>query len=341
MPKSLIKRVSESKLIIFLLLIFGLGFFLRVYRIDSLLGFYYDQGRDALIIQEFLQRGKLFLIGPATGGIEGFFRGPWYYWLITPFYFLGKGNPVCPAVFLVLTVVFSLFLLYKLGEKLSGEGTGLIALLIGSFSYYLVNASRWLSNPTPMFLVSVLLVYSLFLILEGKKLAWLLLAFLLGMGMQFGGLAELFYFHAVLVFAIWQRKNFPGFKILILSFFLLCLVFAPQVFFDIRHQGILSTAIKKFLFEKESFRISFWVVLKVRTVFYFNLFASKIFPFNKILSGVTFVVVFLNAWRKRKEIFSNKYFVTLSLLLGAPLIGMVFFKATTVMFTIIILRAIT
>src|SRR3989337_859181 len=109
-----------------------LAFFVRVYRIDKLLGFYFDQGRDALVIWDFWKNGKLFLIGPTTG-IEGVFRGPWYYWLITPFYILGKGNPVWPSVFLSLTTVVGIFLAYKLADKLAGKWAGIIAAIVGSF----------------------------------------------------------------------------------------------------------------------------------------------------------------------------------------------------------------
>jgi hypothetical protein len=63
----------------------------RVYRIDQVLGFYFDQGRDANVILDLLQFHKFFLIGPTTG-IAGIFRGPFYYYLITPAYFLGNGS---------------------------------------------------------------------------------------------------------------------------------------------------------------------------------------------------------------------------------------------------------
>src|SRR3990170_231651 len=75
--------------ILFTLLL--LAFLVRIYRIDSLLGFYFDQGRDANVIWDLWHKGKFFLIGPTTG-IEGVFRGPWYYWLIAPFYLLARGD---------------------------------------------------------------------------------------------------------------------------------------------------------------------------------------------------------------------------------------------------------
>jgi 4-amino-4-deoxy-L-arabinose transferase-like glycosyltransferase len=119
---------------LFLTIIFFLALFLRVYRIQDLLGFWYDQGREALVIWDFIHKGKFFLIGPTTG-IAGIFRGPWYYWILTPFYFLGQGDPVYPAIFQVLTTLFSIYLLYKIALKYFGRLTAYISLTIASFSY--------------------------------------------------------------------------------------------------------------------------------------------------------------------------------------------------------------
>ncbi|MDP1743191.1 MAG: hypothetical protein Q8L51_00205, partial [Candidatus Amesbacteria bacterium] len=52
----------------------------------------------------------------------------------------------------------------------------------------------------------------------------------------------------------------------------------PQIIFDIRHDNILSDNITNFLFEKDSFRIGFLDVIKLRIPFYFNTYFSNIFP---------------------------------------------------------------
>src|SRR3989337_4109328 len=179
-----------------------LAFFVRVYRIDKLLGFYYDQGRDALVIWDFWKNGKLFLIGQTTG-IEGVFRGPWYYWLIAPFYLVARGDPVWPSVFLSATTVAAIFLSYKIAEKVAGKWAGILAVGIGSFSLYLVYASRWLSNPTPMLLISMIFVYSLFEVLDGKKWAWVLAVFMVGLAMAVGSAAQIFYFLGLAVFGVY------------------------------------------------------------------------------------------------------------------------------------------
>ncbi len=80
----------------FLLAILAISLFLRTFRTTEYLGFWYDQGRDALIIADLLENKKWFLIGPTTG-IEGIFLGPFYYYFIAPFYLLGNGDPAYPA----------------------------------------------------------------------------------------------------------------------------------------------------------------------------------------------------------------------------------------------------
>lgn len=323
---SLKSETSRHPIVYFFLAVILLAaLFVRVYRLDQLLAFYYDQGRDALVIWQFWNEGKLFLIGPTTG-IEGIFRGPWYYWLIAPFYLLGGGNPIWPSVFLALTSVLAIGLLFYLASKVVGRLAGFIAVIIASFSYILIITSRWLSNPTPMLLISMLLIFFMFLVMEGKKWAWIGIALMLGMAMQFGSAAEVFYFPGVAVFALWQRSNLPNKKILALSFLVLLVLFLPQIIFDLKHDGILRTAIKQFLLEEESFRTSFWDVVQNRINLYQSVFLSKLFPTDPMARKLSLILVFIALVVGAKSIWGNKYFRTALLILTAPLLGMFFFQ---------------
>lgn len=320
------KEIRTHKLVyLFLAIILSLAFFVRVYRVDQILGFYYDQGRDALVIWDLWHNGKFFLIGPTTG-IEGIFRGPWYYWLIAPFYLIGNGNPVWSSVFLAFTTVVAVALIYLLGAMVLSRITGLLAAFIASFPFYLVYASRWLSNPTPMFLISMLLVLSMFLVLQGRKWAWVLIGFILGLSMQFGSAAELFYFPAVLVFAVWQRDKLPSPKVTLFAFCFLLITFLPQIIFDLRHDGVLSDGIKRFLFTEKSFGGSTAWIIETRVPFYFDVFNNKLFLSRHnpgfVLGAILLFVIFI----KRKIIFSNEKFLTLCILFVTPLVGMLFFR---------------
>ena len=323
MLKRIKKLITPS--FIFLSIILIIAFFIRVYRIDQLLGFYYDQGRDALVIWDLIHSHKFFLIGPTTG-IAGIFRGPWYYWLITPFYWLGKGNPIYPSIFLSFTTIIALFLSYKIGERIGGKVVGFLTVIIGGFSYDMMMASRWLSNPTPMFLISMVFLYSLFMILDGKKWAWIITGFFAGLAMQFGSATEVFYFPALLIFIIWQRKNLPSWKIILLSLGALAITVLPQVLFDFKHDGILSKNIYNFIFTKGSFKASFWQIVQIRLPFYYTIFASKLFSANQLLSKIFISISALLLVIKGKSLFKNKNFLIVFIFFLSPLIGMLFFQ---------------
>ena len=181
-----------KKFSILLVLILIFGFFLRVYNIENTLGFYFDQGRDALIIWDLWHNGNLFLIGPTTG-IAGIFRGPFYYYLIAPFYLIGAGNPVWPSVFLSITTVVASFFGFYLGKKIHSNTAGIIMAVFSSVSFNIVMASRWLSNPTPMLLLSMLLVFFMLVVAEGKKWGWYGISTVLGLSLfSFGSASEVF-----------------------------------------------------------------------------------------------------------------------------------------------------
>lgn len=324
MFKKIVKKYfSFENILVFIILAASL--FVRVYRISKLLGFYYDQGRDALVVWDLLYKGKFFLIGPTTG-IEGIFRGPWYYWLITPFYFLGKGNPVYPSVFLSLTTVFSIYILYKLTKEIAGKTAGFISIIIASFSYTLVYSSRWLSNPTPMFLISMLFVGSLLLILRKNKWGFSLATFLIGMAMQFGSAAEVFYIPAFIIFCIWQRKKLPKLKYILLGILMFGLVFLPQIIFDLRHNFILSKNIINFVVLEKSFKLSFWEIAKVRIPFYYDVFTSKIWAERKIFEILLMLFGAISAVINWKKLWNKDLFKIVILLLVSPIIGMFFFQ---------------
>jgi 4-amino-4-deoxy-L-arabinose transferase-like glycosyltransferase len=303
-----------------LIAILSLASFLRFFRINDLLGFWYDQGRDALVIWDLIYKGKFFLIGPTTG-IEGIFRGPWYYWLITPFYFLGRGNPIWPNIFLILTSILALYILYKLGEKIGGQKVGLFTALIASVSYYVIGSSRWLSNPTPMLLISVLLIWAIYKFLDKKIWSIPLIAFLIGMALNFGSAMEIWYIPGILFIFILKRKSLPGIKVIVLSIFVFLLSFLPQTLFEIRHPGVLSGPLIKFLFQEKSINLAFWEIVVSKLSFYYNLFSSK-FWINGSLVFAPFFIIFLTllfiGWKK---FWKDDKFKVISALSIIPFIG--------------------
>jgi 4-amino-4-deoxy-L-arabinose transferase-like glycosyltransferase len=310
---------------LFLTIIFFLALFLRVYRIQDLLGFWYDQGREALVIWDFIHKGKFFLIGPTTG-IAGIFRGPWYYWILTPFYFLGQGDPVYPAIFQVLTTLFSIYLLYKIALKYFGRLTAYISLTIASFSYAIIMSSRWFSAPPLMYLLSTAYIYSLFLVTENYRWAYLIAGLIAGLSMQIGSAAAIFYLPTTIIIGLlFAKKNF-NFRNLFLYIASYTFTFLPQIIFDVRHQGVQLKGLLSFYNTQKPVSLSFFEVLTTRMQFYYEMFSSKLWVEGGVLLAIFFLLFLFGLVVFAKQLVKNKYTLSLFILFSLPLVGMLFFQ---------------
>ena len=334
MLEKLKAEIFSHKIIYFLLgLTLLAGLFLRVYRINDLLGFYYDQGRDALVVWDLLQNLNVPFIGPVTG-IAGIFRGPFYYYLLAPFYLLGGGNPIYPSVFLSLTAVLAIILIYYLGYKILSRETGLIAAIIASFSFNIVMASRWLSNPTPMLLLSMILVLGMLKVSEGRKNWWIVISTVVGLSLfHFGSSGEFFYFLALAIFAFWtvRRQGYGGRstfnnRVVAISGLLFLLTTAPLIAFDIKNNGLLSTNIKNFLFGQGSFGFPGWRQIGDKIEFLYDVFTNKIFNGRYIKEQVLMGAVAFTFVYYLHKLVRNQGVKILLLLLITGSIGIIFFQ---------------
>jgi 4-amino-4-deoxy-L-arabinose transferase-like glycosyltransferase len=334
MITALKKEIKSHPLVYILLsLILLFSLFIRVYRVGELLQFYYDQGRDALVIWDLWHKGKPFLIGPITG-LTGIFLGPFYYYLIAPFYLIGGGNPMYPAIFLSLLSVTALAVIYYLGWQMQSRVTGLIAATIGGFSYYMMIAGRWLSNPTPILLTSVLLFLSLWKITTCKsksecKWWWPIVSLLLGLSMQFESASAIFYLPMVGAFFLWMvieswlakrhaglaavRNDVISIKTLLLCILLFTLTLTPQIIFNYRHENLLFNNFAK-LFLRRSRALSYLLgkFLPIRLAYFWSVFSSKINP-TYIWANVLFTLVALGSLLfNRDQLKTQKVFGLLS-----------------------------
>ncbi|MEK6819312.1 MAG: hypothetical protein AABY10_05260, partial [Nanoarchaeota archaeon] len=123
-----------------------------------------------------------------------------------------------------------------------------------------------------------------------------------------------------------QRKNLPDIRTLLLASCLFLITLLPQIIFDLRHDGILRAGIIKFLFGEDSFKSSFWEVVKIRFPFYFDVFFSKIFLGAQNYKVFFAAVVVFSLLINRIQLFKNSNFLTLLLLFISALFGMLFFR---------------
>lgn len=309
-----------------LIFILGLALFLRVYRAHILTGFYFDQGRDAKIIWDLIHNHRFFLIGPTTG-IEGIFLGPAYYYLITPFYFLGSGNPVAPAVGLALMCVAGIYMTYLIALKYFNANTALLAALLMATSLELVQAHRWLSNPTPLYLSSAIAVWLLLKIVYGSKPGWiwLSLGLSLGLSLQFEAASAVFFLPATLaIFVLFRKTIVWKFANLIHLFFAFLTTLLPQLIFNIRHDNILVRAFRQFLITEKSFAPSGADFYPNRLKFYFDSFVHKLTLDTQPAIYIFLLLVILAAvvWKHLPQ----KPARLLLIWLAAPLVFLLFYR---------------
>jgi hypothetical protein len=220
--------------------------------------------------------------------------------------------------------------MYYLAKRIGGKLAGALALILGGFSLQIITAGRWLSNPTPMLLLSMILVWMMFLIYDGKKWAWAVLSLVLGLSLfHFGSSGEVFYFPAVAVFAIWKFfvspgkiKNIPSLKIILISIGLFIFTVLPLALFDMKHGGILGGNIKGFLVTGKSFSFPTWRFVTDRLSLVGSYFSGLLFndP-HEILWGMGIVIVYFLS-----RLIKNPRFNIILLLLATLTFGLIFFQ---------------
>lgn len=336
----IIKKEFKSHTVSFFVLvaILAVAFFIRVYRVGDLLQFYYDQGRDALVIWKLWNEGKPFLIGPVTG-LSGIFLGPAYYYLIAPFYLIGGGDPSYPAVFLVLLSVIALLLLYVLGAKMHSRKAGFIALFIGSFSYYLFTNSRWLSNPNPMYLISMLFFWSLWEItnwkIENKKWKmesgkwklykwWIIASLLVGLSLQFESASGVFYIPIFAVFALWQYRKLPNFKYIVLAGLAFLTTLTPQLIFNFRHDNIIFDNFGKLFFEEKAFKGVTKFIFEERMKYFWSVFSTKLLIDNR--SAIVITTISLSTIISSFSKFKSRIIPLFAIFILIPMAGYILFQ---------------
>lgn len=229
------KRLLLFSAIIFLVLIMFL--FFRLYNLDKRIIFGWDQERDASQIKDLIKNHHLTLIGPRTTNDRGFFLGPYFNYLLTPFYYFTQLHPIATMYFIILlNLVFfitSYYLLYLLFDFYIASSF----MSLWSINFLLVNYDITSWGPVLIPLGILLVWVTLFNIYKTQKKIFyislgLLLGFFINQHFQFIFLA----FFSIFFFLI-NRKKAKIFdrKKIIYGLIAFASLFIPLLFFDLRH----------------------------------------------------------------------------------------------------------
>jgi len=213
---------------VILVVIFVLAAILRFWRIDEYQTFLGDEGRDVLVVKRMLLDGKFTLLGPITS-VGSIYMGPVYYYLMAPFLYLWRFDPVGPAVMVALLSLCTILIIYKIGKDYFHSAVGLIAAFTYSIARLSVvyGRSSWNPNVVPFF--AVLLMFSVIKSLVDHKNSFLILAGLsLGILIQLHYITFLFFPVLIAVF-LYFKPNIP-FRIYLYSLLAFLFSYSPFYF---------------------------------------------------------------------------------------------------------------
>jgi len=183
--KKILKKITLPKgaELVWISTIIALASFLRLYKISDYMTFLGDEGRDMLVAKAILD-GNLTLLGPRASAGD-FFLGPIYYYMITPFLWLSRLDPVGPAIMVALFGIATVYLVYYVGKTFFSSKAGLFAAGLYAVSPLVIAYSRSSWNPNPMPFFALLSLYLLYVAVQnGSWKLFLFVGFLLGISMQ-------------------------------------------------------------------------------------------------------------------------------------------------------------
>lgn len=173
------KFIKKYWFLVFILIV-GVGMYLRFYRIESIQEFGWDQARDAWKTRDIVM-GKTILNGPRTG-IGHMELGPLWYYLLAPFYYFMKLDPMAANYLNFVVNIFNFISIFWVMEKIFDKKTALFVILFYATNSYLIQINRVAWNVSPVPGVAILIFYSIYKVVYEKNYKWIfLVSFLTGL----------------------------------------------------------------------------------------------------------------------------------------------------------------
>lgn len=254
---SFFKKIQFNWQIISIIL---LALFLRFWKLEELLIFTFDEQLEAFIVKNIVTFYHLPAIGVSVAPV-GLHLSPFFYYLAAIPFVLGNLHPISWGVTAAFIGTFTTGFLYYSTLKMFSKRIAIIASLLYASSFLMVMYDKHFWNVSPIPLVSIVVVYSLFQLIHEsttlsqgvvsfqqsyKKYIWAIPLFLsLGLGLS-SHLSS--FVLLVLTIIVFMRDKIPFFKKeVLIGFGLFLLTQLPLAIFELRHNFSQTQALLKFL----------------------------------------------------------------------------------------------
>ena len=299
-----------------------LGIFLRLYKIDKAFPFDHDQEVAATTALNFLEYGKLTLIGQELS-FPGFFLGPLHNWIQFIPYTLCNLRPDCVPYFYTAIGILTIIILFTVLKKIFDTKIAFVGSLIYSVSFTAIGFERGVSSNFFLTLSSIGLFICLYKYFKGQN-RYLLL------GGAIAGLATvnfnpIFIFSSVAFYLTSLLRKSKDLKVYIFSVFAFLINYLPLAIFNARHGNILLVGLQNFVTQNTADfgyieRLAY-LTEAVVVPFYSNfLFQST----RAIFLTATIVMIILGLYSLSKS--NQKFLLFAPIWMIITLVGFVFYK---------------
>lgn len=306
-----------------------LTLFTHFYKLFSYFNLTGDPGRDAVVVYDIIINKKLTLIGPkASAG--GFYYGPWYFYLLVPFFLLTKLDPIAALLLSIIIGILTVFLIYLITKEIFGQKVAFFSSFLYAVSPFVIEQVRRGWNPSSMPFFPLLCFYFFYKFLKEGKIKFLVywgISFGLGLHFHF---SLIFSLPVYLSFFFLLKKTKGAYKGLVIAIIAILFFFLPVFIFEIRHNFITTKSFISFLFFGVEKGKIYHPPMSISYYFYLISWAltSLIFvgEFKNFLFFTFFIIFGLVFFLKRKEVFKDFAFLYLLILFFGSLFVLGFYK---------------
>lgn len=300
--------LNLSKLQAFLLVfLISITIFFRFWQIRDYVVFLGDEGRDMLIMRNMILEKRPVFLGP-TASVGGFYLGPIYYWISTPFLALTLFDPVGPSIMIAIFGAATVILIYKFLKEATSFYPAFFASLLYATAPLIVRYSRSSWNPNPLPFFALLQIYFIYLAISKNRLKFFLLSgFCFGIAIQLHYLAiMLIPISALIIFVNSNYKKWSAAILLSIVGFLI--TFSPFLLFEIKHNFPNFRTILEFVTRDSTHGLRnpniIYVISNTGNIFLENISSLKGTPITRIVVyflSLTGIYALVKNWKNREK----------------------------------------
>lgn len=300
--------------------------FLRFYNIEERVIFDWDQEQYSYKVKNILANSDFTLLGPRVNNDRGFFLGPYFIYLLIPFYLITNLHPNALILFIITYNIIFFGASFWILNKIFNSKAALVFLSLWAINYQLLNYDTTAWNPIliPLGIMFVLII--LFNIYNKAKVkTYLLLGLTLGLFVNIH-FQFLFIILFSLIFLLISFKKSNVFKIknflsLTASFLI---TFLPLFIFDLRNNFLNSKLFLGFFLEDNPALVNDNNVWKTVFVNFLKPFiylekVEYMWLFLFIIIGMVLYLI-----KKNKSFLKNFYISFLIILIFTPIVFQVY-----------------